>query len=82
MRIIGRSALCVAAALALNGFLFEQARADAIYSVTNLGPAPPATSGLYSSAYGFVINPPLYPNGNYLGAPEPKPASGISVRVL
>ncbi len=39
MRIIGRFALCIVAALALSGFLCQRARADVLYSVTNLGPA-------------------------------------------
>ncbi len=72
MRIIGQSALCIAAALALSGFLSHQARADGLYSVTNLGAAAPATGGLYSNpaSYPYLSSqtPPLYPNGNYLGA--------------
>jgi probable HAF family extracellular repeat protein len=48
VQIIGRSALCIAAALALSGFLSQQARADVLYSVTNLGAANPG--GSYLSA--------------------------------
>jgi probable HAF family extracellular repeat protein len=46
MRIIGRYALCVAVTVALSGFLFQPARADALYSVTNLGAANPSSSYL------------------------------------
>jgi probable HAF family extracellular repeat protein len=48
VRVTNHSALCVAATLALSGFLFEPARADALYSMTNLGAANP--SGNYLNA--------------------------------
>jgi len=70
VRIIGRSALCLTAALTLSGFFFQQARADVLYSVTNLGPAGPTTGGLYPNpGYPYLNSQTLlYPNGNYLGA--------------
>ena len=72
VRTIGRSALCIAAAMALNSFLSQQATADVLYSVTNLGPAAPATGGLYPpnpASYPYLSSQTLlYPNGNYLGA--------------
>jgi hypothetical protein len=51
----------LAAALVFAGLIMSHARADALYSVTNLGPASP------SAAYLSGENP-IDPSGNYLGA--------------
>jgi probable HAF family extracellular repeat protein len=48
LRGLHRCVLCLAAAVALCGFISHQARADALYSVTNLGAADP--NGNYLNA--------------------------------
>jgi probable HAF family extracellular repeat protein len=58
--VIQRWIFCVVSAVTVSSFLSSPLQADALYTVTNLGPASP------SPAYQLVGQSPNDPNGNYL----------------